>query len=603
MRPNGTIDTHAGSLRVKRPADTAEQWWSSVRQQLRNVATLADAVSIHVPGARAAVLRDQLRRGPAAAAEWVWSGPALRTERFDQNVAERVERVTSTPREQQASWPSGLDLAELGFTRRLRPSQAVAVARLLFANGGANFSVPGSGKTTVTYAVYAALKAAGQVHGMLVVSPQSAFEAWLTEAEECFAASAAPQVRIRPGYIAASDEVVVLNYERLDDPRVLTNIRRWSGNRRVMIVFDEAHRAKAGRLSRRGAASLQLASELDFAMVLTGTPMPNHESDLAAVFDLAWPGHGDRFISSGDLAHRRGRAYVRVTKADLSMPPMRLAVEQVTLTSEHRRLYDAMASKTAEWVAGPEATAAEAGKALLRLIAAATNPAAVFSPDVPWSLPLDGADEAGPLRELLQRPTETIRPAKIIRAAQLVEANRIAGRKTLLWSISVANVRALASALRSHRAAVIVGATPLDDLSAQTDRQRELARFRTDDDCWALVATPQTLGEGVSLHQVCTDQVHVDRGYAAGTWLQAIDRTHRLGTPDDVVATCTVLEATDTIDQRVSDVLSRKVSAMAAALDDPELRAISEPTAGTPGDLSGLLGDVDALRELLDHLG
>ncbi|HEY8524615.1 MAG TPA: hypothetical protein VIL48_06615 [Acidimicrobiales bacterium] len=65
----------------------------------------------------------------------------------------------------------------------------------------------------------------------------------------------------------------------------------------------------------------------------------------------------------------------------------------------------------------------------------------------------------------------------------------------------------------------------------------------------------------MSLHRTCTDQVHVDRGYAAGTWLQSIDRTHRLGLEPDAQVTCTVIEAADTIDARVAEVLNAKVAA------------------------------------------
>lgn len=600
MRPKGTVDARSGALQVHRPAGVEDGWWRGLQQQLRNVSSDTAEDRIYVPAERSRVLREQLRRGLATAADWHWTPHALRVEDGRRAAVSRLEDVVSTAVEDQRAWPP-IDLAALGFRRELRASQRDAVARLVATRGGANFSVPGSGKTTVTYAVYAALKAERAVHAMLVVAPPSAFEAWVEEARECF--DEPPRVRTRPSYIATSDEVVVFNYERLADPRVLSAIRRWTRNRRVLGVFDEAHRAKAGRRSARGAASLELAEELDLTMVLTGTPMPNGEDDLASVFDLAWPGHGRRFVTGGDLSTRRDRAFVRVTKADLDMPRMDLVVERIDLTPEHRTLYDAMAARTAEWAAGPAATAADAGRALLRLIAATTNPAAVFAPDTPWGLPLDPAEVPRDLAELVRRPTETIRPAKILRAVQLVDRNRSRGQKTLLWSVSVANVRAVAAALPQGSAAVISGGTPHDDAGAPTDRRRELARFRTDGSCWALVATPQTLGEGISLHHSCTDQIHLDRGYAAGTWLQSIDRTHRLGIPAGVIASCTVLQAVNTVDERVSQVLDRKVAAMADALDDRTLRAVAEPRAGDPGDIYGLLGDVDALRELLHHLG
>jgi len=100
------------------------------------------------------------------------------------------------------------------------------------------------------------------------------------------------------------------------------------------------------------------------------------------------------------------------------------------------------------------------------------------------------------------------------------------------------------------------------------------------------------------LHRTCIDQVHVDRGYAAGTWLQSFDRTHRLGLPDDAKPTCTVIQAAGTIDMRVADILNDKVTAMADALDDRALLAVADPMIVPEDPVAALLGDVDALREL-----
>ncbi|CAM5320946.1 hypothetical protein SGLAM104S_08427 [Streptomyces glaucescens] len=49
------------------------------------------------------------------------------------------------------------------------------IAKLLSLQHGANFSVPGAGKTRVALAVYAAQKAAGKVSRLLVVCPESAW--------------------------------------------------------------------------------------------------------------------------------------------------------------------------------------------------------------------------------------------------------------------------------------------------------------------------------------------------------------------------------------------------------------------------------------------
>jgi len=593
---------HAGRLVVHRPEETDDAWWERVVDLLRPLAAgRATKRAVVVQEGRAGALRAALARAPASAVEWKFDGAASSTIDRVEKARADLQRTVDVGPEDQARWPKGLDLADVGFSRALRPFQRTAVARLLHAAGGANFSVPGSGKTTVAYAVYAALKAQGEIHGMVVVAPPSAFEAWREEAVACFDEDHLPVVAVRPEVIGASIDVVVFNYERLYDPTVRARLAGWSRNRRVLVVFDEAHRAKAGQRSQRGAAAAELARRSELRTVLTGTPMPNGEADLEAVFDLVWPGHGHRLVGHGDLAHRRERAFVRVTKADLGLPELSIRTERVALDPNHRALYDAMIARVAEWADDPVMTAADAGRALMRLIAATTNPAAVFSPDLPFTLPADQAPAA--LADLVADPARYVRPAKIVRAAQIVADNRAVGRKTLVWSSFVSNITAITAALEHHSPAVIMGATPVDEPDAPTDRIRELQRFRHDPECWALIATPQTLGEGVSLHHCCTDQVHVDRGYAAGTWLQSIDRTHRLGLPEDAEPTCTVILASDTIDERVDHVLRGKVRAMAAALNDQSLRPVADPMIVPEDPIASVLGDVDALRELVSVVG
>lgn len=206
---------------------------------------------------------------------------------------------------------------------------------------------------------------------------------------------------------------------------------------------------------------------------------------------------------------------------------------------------------------------------------------------------------------MLADPTAHVRPAKIIRTAQVVAANHARGRKTLIWSSFVGNVAALRDALSEYSPAVITGATPVADGAAVTDRTRQLDRFRTDPSCRVLIATPQTLREGVSLHRVCFDQIHVDRGFGAGTFLQSLDRTHRLGMDPASAPTCTILIAAGTIDAVVHQILTRKVAAMADALNDASLRPASDvPVAGSVSLQELLLADTDEaeLIVLLRHV-
>ncbi len=152
---------------------------------------------------------------------------------------------------------------------------------------------------------------------------------------------------------------------------------------------------------------------------------------------------------------------------------------------------------------------------------------------------------------------------------------------------------------------MITGATPRISRTTAADRKRELSRFRKDPDCHVLIATPQTLGEGVSLHRVCTRQLHVDRTFNAGIYLQALDRTHRLGLDPGAVCEATMLVSEVTLDEAIEQRLAAKVGNMAALLDDPDLGVLRLPDFDDTLSIADmLLGPSDAadLAELFRHL-
>ncbi len=586
-RPHGTVTAAGGEL-VVRIADGHEEpaLWDDVVSSLANVEHRHSDRAAFVEATYAPQLRHALAQYPASRILWDWSPGASARAANATAEAEALNALTARDRTDHEDYTE--ELRARGFVRPLRPFQERALDRLVAMRNGADFSVPGAGKTTVALALYAVLRARGVVNAMVVVAPPQAFESWRSELGACFARDRQPELAVPS--IEPSDkdpDIFALNYERLELQRTFAQLDRWARGRQLLVVFDEAHRAKAGSAGVRGAMSRVLAERAARRLVLTGTPMPNSLSDLAAVFDLAWPGQGAR-LAFGDLADVRHRAFVRVPKQELGLPRIEMRTDRVELDTAHRTLYRAMANRVVLDDAASR-DAASIGQAVMRLLAAATNPASVVGRGGRFEMPPRPVD--ADLADLLASPEDHIRPAKIVRAAQLVADNAARGRKTLVWSSFLKNVAALERVLASHQPAVVTGETPMSEPSAPRDRARELERFRGDASCMVLIATPQTLGEGVSLHQVCFDQVHVDRGFAAGTFLQSLDRTHRLGMPADSAPTCTVLVAEGTIDERADSIVSAKVDAMFDAVNDASLRPMSGLEAPGPVSLEELLLD------------
>jgi len=522
--------------------------------------------------------------------------------------ADRLQVILDTPVENWV-WPVVVDgpdgpvrfdaPADFGFTRQLRDFQSEQVARLLGGADGMNFSVPGAGKTAVAYACLGAWFTAGTVTRALVVAPISAHEAWETEPGRCFAEGRAPTVAINP--LRPASQVVVAHYEVLQNPEMLAGLNRWLASGPSVVIFDEAHRAKAGRDGVRGQACLQLAASATHRFVLTGTPAPNSPADLRVMFDLVWAGQGHALVHHP----RRNRCFVRATKPMLHLPPMELAHERVPLSDAHRRLYQATIGVAANAVTDPaiRADLAQIGRIVMLLLQAATNPAAVLDPDSP--LRMRGERMGVDLDSLARSAATEVVPAKFVRVRQLVNAGAAEGEKTLVWANFTHHIDDLARLLADHEPAVVMGSVPRHDPRAPADRVRELARFRTDPDCRVLLATPQSLGEGVSLHETCTRQIHVDRTYNAGVYLQALDRTHRLGLDPDSRAKATILIAEGTIDERIEARLNTKVATMAALLNDPDLAGLCLPDFDDVLSVTELFldgGNAQDLDDLFAHL-
>ena len=156
-------------------------------------------------------------------------------------VRERLEQSHAPPDLEIAM--AALSTDGTRFTRQLRDFQQRDLAKLLDLSHGANFSVPGAGKTTVTYALYEAERLRGRFQRLLVVAPLSAFEAWETEAERCF--DSPPAVRRFEGSIPWDCEVLLINYQKLKDP-YFDQLTAWALEAPTQIVLDEAHRMKRG---------------------------------------------------------------------------------------------------------------------------------------------------------------------------------------------------------------------------------------------------------------------------------------------------------------------------------------------------------------------
>jgi hypothetical protein len=594
-----------GTIRVARTSADPNETWLSLTDAVVDVAD--DVAATHLDLPAAAFDRWLWWFATPAAGVWAWDAQAVAALSARAAETDGVDTVLAMSREAQAVWPDGAPSpADCGVVRELTPAQLRDVARMVRLRGGANFSVPGAGKTTMALVTWAVLRQLAGIRRSIVVAPLSAHEAWANEPVDVFDNAARPDVRVRPAHLGG--DIAVVNYEWLEAPGRLDDLRRWATTAPTLVVFDEAHRAKAGPRGVRGTAARELSVSATNRLVLTGTPQPNDPSDLVNILELAYPGRGAAIAGTPGRLHA---AYTRVTKSELGLPPLTPRTEGLPMSAAHDRVYDAMVDAAARAaITDPPLVAdvTRAGRIAMLLLQAATDPTGVLP--VSGQLRMTGDRDDLGIEDLIRQLPESFVPTKFVRAVQLVGEHARTGRKVVLWACFRSHVERLRLLLAPHAPAIITGGVPAVNPAAPTDRQRELLRFRNDPDCNVLIATPHTLAEGVSLHHTTTHQVHLDRTYNAGMFLQSLDRTHRLGLPPDADCTATYLvgqrsDRSETVDGLVAARLDAKVTAMSAALDDPDLTRLALPDLHdqmTESDL--LLGEGAAkdLAALFAHL-
>lgn len=484
----------------------------------------------------------------------------------------------------------------------LTQHQTRDLSKLMALNHGANFSVPGAGKTRASLAVYAARRAAGWIDRMLVVCPKSAFESWAYEAGVCFNGGPVT-THVWTGGPPSDVDILLVNYERL--PNSLPPLIMWMKTASTLLVLDEAHRMKLGSAGAWGSACLTLGPYATNRLILTGTPAPNGSKDLESLFSFVWPGQGraavQKAVAHEDLAAASQALkplFTRTTKSELNLPPVDVSIRRVELPPLHREIYDALLGQGKLALASEGEDMAALGKILLYLLMAATSPAllAVGSDKheaLPYRVPPYEVPEGTSAMELLRDlPLYELNP-KYQEVRGIVEKNAAMGRKTLIWSTFVRNLKSIERMLAEFNPALIHGGT--------LDREDELKRFREDPTCAVLLSNPATLGEGVSLHHECHDAVYVDRDFSAGRFLQSLDRIHRLGLAPSTITKITVLAATGTIDEIVEDRLARKLEFMGGILDDPNVRVLGDLEEEVDESVGMDMSDLEALTTYLNR--
>ncbi|MDK7120539.1 MULTISPECIES: DEAD/DEAH box helicase [Lactobacillus] len=435
--------------------------------------------------------------------------------------------------------------------RPLKVEQEKASFFLTVMKRAANFSVPGAGKTAMTYGAFAYLSSPeiSEVNKILVISPLNAFAAWRTEYEKVFG------LKRQLHYLNLRDKkynnnvgaivhdwvqanVITINYESLQSRLNLINDLIDS---KTMLVFDEVHRVK-GIGGQRAKAALKLSHAPHYRYVLTGTPIPNGFQDIYNFLHLMYPDEYSSFfawdlnelknIDAEDVNKKLAPFFWRTNKKDLHVPiPDPDIIKIVNPSSEQQLLTKAIYENEK----GTLAT-------FIRLLQASTNPELLEQNINYQDLGLIDADSSIWNKKSLKIKRNNISDAatykkydlqhmespKFILGINLIEKLVAQGKKVLVWGMFVGTMQKIADTLNEKgiNTTLIYGATPKDD------REKMIDNFRTGD-AQVLVSNPNTLGGSISLHQTVHDAVYFEYNFNLTFMLQSRDRINRLGLPQN----------------------------------------------------------------------
>ena len=507
------------------------------------------------------------------------------------------------------------ELKAIGFTRReLKPFQLRDLSYLLTLNNGANFSVPGAGKTTVTFALH--LLTRKPDHQFLVVAPKSAFQAWVDIVNECMEEDA-PDNGTEPftkltGKENENEKALnshakrfIISYDLAIRQQQILKLHLVT--KPTHLVLDESHRMKAGLQSQRGTFFLRIADGPVRRDILTGTPMPQSVSDLESQFDFLWPGHGYGLEILRGKPPREvvGNLYVRTTKKELNLPKVNHHFQDVSMNPGQLALYSIIRneflrsfSKSRSRLRRGSSEFLKARRSVMRLLQLSVNPTLALS-----RMNLDELEIESGIIDLVIEEGHSSKIREVMEHAYLLAEQ---GKKCVIWTIFTDTIHSVVSSIADLNPVFIHGGVSSGSDKDPESREGRIRRFHDDNDCFVLVANPAAAGEGINLHRVCHTAIYIDRSYVSTHYLQSIDRIHRLGLSPDQ-ETNTYIYRTKapakigSIDLSVSRRLTKKIRQMQKLLDDPDLHQIAfdEEEALEPIDYDVEINDlIDLIEEL-----
>ncbi len=500
--------------------------------------------------------------------------------------------------------------------RSLYPLQLLSAYHMAFSQNACNFSVPGAGKTSIVYGAYAYLhnlpdENPKHVDRLLIVGPLSSFGPWELEFEECFGRMARSKRLVGGGNKSDKQDYLISKYPAeltLISYASLSSLQKEIGfflrTNKVMVVLDEAHKAKNSSGGIIAQSVLEMSKHSKSRIVLTGTPAPNGYEDIYNMFKFIWPNKNVmgfevnqlRDITATEDQARVSRLidnispyFIRIRKSDLNIPPATIHPPvYVSMGPLQQRIYDFIEKKyMGEFIADGTTDTTSRFRAVLaqartiRLMQAASDPAMLKDPLRDFfedeEFPIEAyrsIDDSDVLKTILDYEANEI-PAKYIAVKQLVDEILSCNGKVVIWATFIHTIHGLKQYLEGQGIPCqeLYGATPIekegiDDDESVLTREKIVKAFQNPDCPFkVIIANPFAVAESISLHKACHNAIYIERSFNAAHFVQSKDRIHRYGLKPGTVTNYYYVLSRDTVDETVNTRLTEKEHRMTEIME------------------------------------
>ena len=441
-------------------------------------------------------------------------------------------------------------IVDANLERSLRDKQMWDAFFMTSMKKSGNFSVPGSGKTSSVYGMFAFLKHKDIVNKLVVICPKNAFGPWIDEFSACFGskesltlyniqsveAKTKLQKKNSIKFDTSNSNLILFNYECTKN---YVNEISSIIDEKTLLVYDEVHKVK--RVDGEYAtAAITIARKANYIVAMTGTPIPNTYQDIYNLLHILYNEEYDDFFAfqakglarpsqtTIEAVNRKLQPFFcRTTKNELGVPkPNSDSIIPVPASPEETSVFNAFIKKYKKNKLLLMLRLLQLESQSEQLLSAIdlSDFQYILNDDVPVN-EIDYADYSDDVKSAIESIGVS---SKTIQCVNLVRGLITQNKPVVVWCIFVKTIQNLASELEKIGIKVkcVYGEVEL------SERQSILKEFKSGvfD---VLITNPNTLAESVSLHTICHDAIYFEYSFNLVHLLQSKDRIHRLGLPED----------------------------------------------------------------------